>query len=128
MMGAVEFLEEHNRMCGALGDECTDKDGTLCPLLVAARKVGKGCYGYTKSHPAEAVEIVERWAKEHPRKTRQSEFLKMFPRAGLGDDGLIVFCPEDFDSKFECPLKAYNGEGNCCKQCRKKYWLEEVEE
>ena len=101
MMDAVEFLEKRNRMCGALGDECTDKDGTLCPLLVAARKAGKGCYGYTKSHPAEAVEIVERWAKEHPRKTRQSEFLKMFPRAGRGEDGLIVFCPEDFDSKFD---------------------------
>lgn len=126
-MDAVEFLEKRNRMCGALGDECTDKDGTLCPLLVAARKVGKGCYDYTKSHPAEAVEIVERWAKEHPRKTRQSELLKLFPRVEKAADGMVAFCPEDMDSKFVCPIK----NGGCrdqCIGCREKYWLEEVEE
>lgn len=126
MMDAVEFLEKHNRMCGALGDECTDKDGTLCPLLVAARKVGKGCYGYTKSHPAEAVEIVERWAKEHPRKTRQSEFLKLFPRTKKALDGILKFCPQEVDSSFACPLILRNG--TSCEHCREEYWLEELEE
>ena len=127
MMYAVEFLEKHNRMCGTLGDECTDKDGTLCPLLVAARKVGKGCYGYIKGHPAEAVEIVERWAKEHPRKTRQNELLKLFPRVEKAADGLVAFCPEDMDSKFVCPIKN-GGYRDQCIGCREKYWLEEVEE
>lgn len=127
MMDAVEFLEKRNRMCGALGDECTDKDGTLCPLLVAARKVGKGCYGYTKSHPAEAVEIVERWAKEHPRKTRQSEFLKMFPRANLTDGWGIDICPRNIDMELKCP---YSDDGMImyCADCQKKYWLAEVKE
>lgn len=128
MMGAVEFLEKRNRMCGALGDECTDKDGTLCPLLVAARKVGKGCYGYTKSHPAEAVEIVERWAKEHPRKTRQSELLKLFPRMSMTADGVVAFCPESMDSAFVCPIKERDRYDPECGECRKKYWLEEVGE
>lgn len=128
MMDAVEFLEKRNRMCGACGDECTDKDDTLCPLLVAARKVGKGCYGYTKSHPAEAVEIVERWAKEHPRKTRQSEFLKMFPRVDMTADGVIAFCPENMDSTFVCPIKERDHYDPECGDCRKKYWLEEVGE
>lgn len=50
----------------------------------------------------------------------QSEFLKMFPRANRGEDGLIVFCPKDFDSKIECGRDP-------CGECRKKYWLEEVE-
>lgn len=128
MMDAVEFLEKHNRMCGALGDECTDKDGTLCPLLVAARKVGKGCYGYTKSHPAEAVEIVERWAKEHPKKTRQSKFLKVFPRVSMTADGIIAFCPDSMDSEFECPRKTRDNIDPICGECRREYWLEEVEE
>ena len=128
MMDAVEFLEKRNRMCGALGDECTDKDDTLCPLLVAARKVGKGCYGYTKSHPAEAVEIVERWAKEHPKKTRQSKFLKVFPRVSMTADGIIAFCPDSMDSEFECPRKTRNNIDPICGECRREYWLEEVEE
>lgn len=128
MMDAVEFLEKHNRMCGALGDECTDKDGTLCPLLVAARKVGKGCYGYTKSHPAEAVEIVERWAKEHPKKTRQSKFLKVFPRVSMTADGIIAFCPDSMDSEFECPRKTRDNIDPICGECRREYWLEEVDD
>lgn len=128
MMDAVEFLEKRNRMCGALGDECTDKNGTLCPLLVAARKVGKGCYGYTKSHPAEAVEIVERWAKEHPKKTRQSKFLKVFPRVSMTADGIIAFCPDSMDSEFECPRKTRDNIDPICGECRREYWLEEVEE
>lgn len=128
MMDAVEFLEKHSRMCGALGDECTDKDGTLCPLLVAAREVGKGCYGYTKSHPAEAVEIVERWAKEHPRKTRQSELLKLFPRVDMTADDVIAFCPESMDSALACPIKERDHYDPECGECRKKYWLEEVED
>lgn len=128
MMDAVEFLEKRNRMCGALGDECTDKDDTLCPLLVAARKVGKGCYGYTKSHPAEAVEIVERWAKEHPKKTRQSKFLKVFPRVSMTADGIIAFCPDSMDSEFECPRKTRDNIDPICGECRREYWLAEVEE
>lgn len=128
MMDAVEFLEKRNRMCGALGDECTDKDGTLCPLLVAARKVGKGCYGYTKSHPAEAVAIVEQWAKEHPRKTRQNELLKLFPRVDMTADGVIAFCPENMASTFVCPIKERDCYDPECGDCRRKYWLEEVEE
>lgn len=128
MMDAVEFLEKRNRMCGALSDECTDKDGTLCPLLVAARKVGKGCYGYTKSHPAEAVEIVERWAKEHPKKTRQSQFLKVFPRVSMTADGIIAFCPDSMDSEFECPRKTRDNIDPICGECRREYWLEEVED
>ena len=127
-MDAVEFLEKHNRMCGALGDECTDKDGTLCPLLVAARKVGKGCYGYTKSHPAEAVEIVERWAKEHPKKTRQSKLLKVFPRVSMTADGIRAFCPDSMDSEFECPRKTRDNIDPICGECRREYWLEEVED
>ena len=128
MMDTVEFLEKRNRMCGTLGDECTDKDGTLCPLLVAARKVGKGCYDYTKSHPAEAVEIVERWAKEHPKKTRQSKFLKVFPRVSMTADGIIAFCPDSMDSEFECPRKTRDNIDPICGECRREYWLAEVEE
>lgn len=121
-MDAVEYLKERDRMCNSPALFCGS-----CRLRAEAARGHETCVKYIKEHPEEAVETVEQWAKEHPRKTRQSEFLKMFPRAGLGDDGLIVFCPEDFDSKFECSLKAY-GEKNCCERCRKKYWLEEVED
>ena len=121
MMDAVEFLVTRNRMCKSFNGCCNG-----CEVK---KRMGAGnvCFHYMAQHPQEVVEIVERWGKEHPLKTRQSEFLKMFPRAGRGEDGLIVFCPEDFDSKFECPLKKSSGH-DLCGECRKNYWLAEVDE
>lgn len=120
-MDAVEFFEEHDRMCNSFGGDCTG-----CEIYKVTMS-SLTCNAFIFTRPREMVAIVERWAKEHPRKTRQSEFLKMFPRAGRGEDGLIVFCPEDFNSKFECPLKRGGGHDQC-GDCRREYWLEEVEE
>lgn len=121
-MDAVKFIVTRDRMCRSFNGRCNE-----CEVK---KRMGAGdmCIYYMARHPQEVVEIVERWGKEHPRKTRQSEFLKMFPRTGLGDDGLVGFCPEDMDSEFACPRKNYDTEGNRCGLCRKKYWLEEVED
>lgn len=89
----------------------------------------ESCNDYIKRLPAEAVAIVERWAKEHPRKTRQSEFLKMFPRASMASNGTIDFCPNSFDEEFACPEKRKFDRSECeCPDCRREYWLKEVEE
>lgn len=130
MMDAVEFLKEKDRMCRAIcivggfvgrGDKCEIE-------RQRQRECGQTCNGYIVNHPEEAVEIVERWAKEHPRKTRQSEFLKMFPRVDMTADGVIAFCPENMDSTFVCPIKERDHYDPECGDCRKKYWLEEVED
>ena len=90
---------------------------------------GDVCIYYMAQHPQEVVEIVERWGKEHPRKTRQSEFLKMFPNAQIFEGVLKIEPCELIDSKLnseEC--HSYDEFGlSGCYECRKKYWLEEVE-
>lgn len=78
---------------------------------------------------AEAVvEQVEQWAKEHPTKTRQNEFLKQWPDAEIGDDGYLSVAPcqlyKDMEEKDE--------NGVCCKncgcaECRRDFWLKEIE-
>lgn len=71
------------------------------------------------------MEIVEKWAKEHPAKTRQSEFLKMFPDAPIyPDTGLVRVSPCQVDRALcgNCPT------GTNCIKCRKKFWLAEVED
>ena len=122
-MDAVEFLEEANRMHNFDNQDCAKCE-------INKRRGGNlSCVDWTLSHPAEAVEIVERWAKEHPRRTRQSEFLKMFPRASMANDGTIDFCPLSMDEEFACPEKGKIYQGECgCFDCRKKYWLEEVDD
>ena len=119
-MDAVEFLEEQYRMCEALNSHCEE-----CGLSYTNNKTDLVCADFIKRHPEEAVAIVEKWAKEHPRKTRQSEFLKMFPNALIFKEILTINpCVID-SSRFsieEC--HAYNAG---CFACRKKYWLEEVD-
>ena len=122
MMDAVEFIVTRDRMCKSFNGCCNG-----CEVK---KRMGAGnvCFHYIAQHPQEVVEIVERWGKEHPRKTRQSEFLKMFPRASMTADGIIAFCPDSMDSEFECPRKTRDNIDPICGECRRKYWLAEVEE
>lgn len=68
-------------------------------------------------------EIILKWCEEHPIKTRQSEFLKMFPNAKIDNCGIPIFCPRWVDKDFKC-----NRERLSCDACEKEYWLAEVEE
>lgn len=124
MMDAVEFLKEKSRMCNAFN--LCDGGGykEACKLY----KEGLTCADYTNDYPEKAVEIVERWAKEHPRKTRQSEFLKMHPDAHVFQGTLAINPCQIEVSRLnteECHTYADNEAG--CLACRDKYWNEEVE-
>lgn len=71
------------------------------------------------------VEAAAQWAAEHPIKTRQSEFLEILPNAPIHPDtGIVKISPCEVDAvlRGNCP-----GVG-CCPECRKKFWLAEVEE
>lgn len=78
----------------------------------------------TDSCASEIVAAVENWAKEHPAKTRQSEFLKMFPNAPFSHN-MIDICPSKVDVLQKCP-KVTPGTLNMCVFCKRKYWLTEV--
>ena len=114
-MDAVEFLKAFGRLCNNY--LCGDN----CPLIDSCDDESDD--GYVRK-----VQIVEKWAKEHPVKTRQSEFLKQWPDAEVGDDGYPSVAPcqlyKDIEEKDE--------NGICCKncgcdKCRRDFWLKEVE-
>lgn len=129
MMDAVEFLEEKDRMCNSFNNGCRIKDHPECVCEIRAKteKTREACAVYALKHPAEIVAIVERWAKEHPRKTRQSEFLKMFPNARIAPDGCIGggCCPSDLDTIYVCPMEKSPYRSGC-PECRRAYWRAEV--
>ena len=114
-MDAVEYVKQRERMCEHYV-HCGD-----CP-------VGdyQGCASLNEI--PKMVPIVEKWAKDHPVKTRQSEFLKQWPDAEIGDDGYPSVAPcqlyKDMEEKDE--------NGVCCKNCgcgicRRDFWLKEIE-
>lgn len=117
-MDAVEFLKERTRMCNFYMSRCMNCPGNkvaYCATLCAKA--------------IDLVPIVEQWSKEHPIKTRQSEFLKMWPDAEIGGDGLpnVAPCqlclglihsefPEDCESR------------GLCVECRRDFWLAEIKD
>ena len=114
-MDAVEYVKQRERMCDYYVN-CGD-----CPAGNYER-----CASLNEI--PNLVPIVEQWAKSHPIKTRQSEFLKMWPDADIGDDGFPSVAPcqlyKDMEEKDE--------NGVCCKncgcaECRRDFWLKEIE-
>ena len=65
-MEAVEFIRQKDRMCDYYsGRTCTHDDfGETCPAMSIDCEI-------TTDEPGRLVAIVEKWAKEHPEKTKQ---------------------------------------------------------
>lgn len=126
-MDAVEYLKDRTRMTKAgKHNPCHDACGISCnecPLYEGNSGLEVDCQNLESFYPEKAVEIVEKWSAEHPKKTRQSEFLKMFPNAALDDNGIIEISPCYMNVGF----KPEKGCAIPCSGCRKEYWNEEVE-
>ena len=106
-MDAVECMKAVTRML---------KSGTIdCAIqkYISAQK---------KNDYEGMVEAAEQWAAEHPVKTRQSEFLKLFPNAQT-DSGCLNACPMDVfgNTGIDCNKRT-------CFECKKAFWLAEVED
>ena len=114
-MDAVDYLKTLNRMCHC---ECLKCE------FGKARSGFETCPVWQRTHPKEAVEIAEKWAKEHPAKTRQSEFLKHYPGARISIHGCLNTCPMDVFSDAE--INCINAQP--CFECKKAFWLAEVED
>lgn len=117
-MDAVEFLKTLCRMCNCKCYNCEFKK----------RLSGfETCTVWRKTHPEEAVAIVEQWAKEHPVKTLQSVFLKMLPNVPLNDNGQPAFCPRLLDTEYH-PVGSCCLDVDICQRCMDNFWGQEVEE
>lgn len=123
-MKAVEFVKVIGRLCKA------QEDCRYCPLQGTACDASSNTIMECDDLESvqKTVKICEQWAKDHPVKTRQSEFLKMFPNAKFPnaktDGGVIIFCPRGFLPKGEA--EAYCEKHDECIECCKDYWLTEV--
>lgn len=115
-MDAVEYIKALHRLCK------TYINCNGCPLRNNGTCIAGLCDEDGLCDGAEkAVPIVEQWAKDHPVKTRQSEFLKMFPNAAIyEDDGILCIKPCIIDESIKCT------NGKNCDDCRREYWLAEV--
>lgn len=83
-MDAVEYLKARERM----------NKGGFVPITT----------DFEKNDAERAVEIVEKWSKEHPRKTILQDFLEKYPKAPMDEKGF----PKDV-----CPFALGYEEDDC---------------
>ena len=112
-MDAVNFLREYNRMCQAFN--CKN-----CPVSDMGSDA-EFCDVIAKNNPEEFVMRVEKWSSENRVRTRQTEFLKLFPNVKIRK-GIIDICPDVVDKKHHCDNRMN------CDDCAKNFWDAEVEE
>ena len=120
-MDAVEFFKTVNRLCK--NQRCC----TECPI----HKNGMGCMVNADDDSVKSIEEtvskVEQWAKEHPIKTRQSEFLKLFPNADIQRIYTLFPCVMDQTIRpTRCVKYESFSSPKKCVECRNDYWTDEV--
>ena len=116
-MDAVEYVKQRKRMC----DYYNHNNCSECPAF-SCEECG-GLNGISTMVP-----IVEKWAKEHPVKTRQSEFLKQWPDAEISDDGLLAVAPCQLNVELlQCESQDDCEDRGVCDKCRRDFWLKEIE-
>ena len=107
-MDAVRYLKERMRMCHSFGN--TSCGG--CPIY--AERGILTCAHFRNIFPRQIVEIVEKWAKEHPRETRKDDFFEKFPYAKKLSDGTPEVCAAKVGYLRECP---HPNVEDYCKEC-----------
>lgn len=129
-MDAIEYFKIKNRLtktndCGDCTTSCEH-----CPLDLLNNGHDLSCVSFERKYPEEAIKLMEDWEKKHPVKTRQDNFLKLFPDAECSfyynvasktSIAYVNICPKLLDSNFTC-----HNSIDSCKWCKKEFWLEEV--
>ena len=120
-MDAVEFVKERNRMCSTyMPKRCEG-----CPADNYGKE-GRSCIMIDEIDAERLVSIVEEWSIAHPRRTRQSVFLKQYPNARIDSQNIPYICPADAYGDTVCPRNKKDG-NVICYDCRREFWSKEVE-
>lgn len=110
-MDAITFIKECNRMC---------KENESCFKCELCNRCFLIDANLTNITAEETLAIVEKWSKEHPRKTFLSDLLEKYPSINLKlGSGVPDFCPKilGYKQKLECGSIS-------CKEC----WNQNLEE
>lgn len=114
-MDAIKFINEQKRMCASY-TRCQD-----CPLFKENALCSEIPSHYPDEFAAEITKAVEDWSAAHPANTRAELFKKSYPHSPTDDYGALFICPLNVGETITCTAEV------SCPDCRKKYWLKEVQ-
>lgn len=142
--GDTDLLDKRINLCRSLSEEAFGFDGywlsfeefigALCetnPLMDCCTDE-KLCEIFEFiGYGVEEMGGDQKTAVSRPAKTRQSEFLKIYPNAEInGFTGAIAILPCEMDRSLDLDgkrCKKYADSTSECDECAKDYWEEEVE-
>ena len=108
--------------------DCNKRDGCVadtankerCPMFgVCDDALTRICAEYAET----AIEIVQKWNDEHPKKTYAQDFFEKFPKAQSGSDGSPFVCRKTIYGRARPEFEDCGYTGSC-KEC----WNEPMEE
>lgn len=111
-MTALEFLKCKDRICRTYA--CN-----VCPIWRSRPDQSEGCGIFLRKYPEKAISIVEKWSKEHPRKTILQDFLEKYPKAELRYNKFPEICPYSL---------GYAKNSQCVLDMEEQFCSEECEE
>lgn len=120
----INFLHELKRLCGSR-DECVANAANKedCPMFGVCKLM------HSKIRDKDiktAIETVQKWSDEQPKKTYAQDFFEKFPKARRNSDGTPFVCRERIYGG-ECPVVECDECWN--KECwNKECWNEPMEE
>lgn len=110
----INFSHEFKRLCGSRTACDADANSKKqCPLFAFCRRT---LVTQSAEEIIKAVENLQKWSDEHPKKTYVQDFFEKFPKAQSKSDG----------TPFVCRQTIYGGKcpGTECDEC----WNEPMEE
>lgn len=101
----AKFLKDYRRMCNSI--DCD----AHCDILSVMHEMSdiKDCSVFILKYPEKAVELIEKWSKEHPERTYLTDFLEKYPNARMRENGYPIICPISLGYTKKCPHN--------CKDC-----------
>lgn len=97
----TKIMKIRKRMCNSF-ERCED-----CPLYENPKQTN--CYDFMIDGADEAEQLFLKWDKEHPAKTRLTDFLEKYPNAKIANGYPFVCCrqlgygkDEDCDENKNC--------------------------
>lgn len=122
-MDAAKFLEEAGRMCKSF------KYCVSCPLRIEVDDIStidcllEAVHLTDEKRVRDCVKIVEEWIEKNPKKTRLSEFKKLFPNNTIEYENYPALCVKRFDNSRMCEGYVETS----CAECKRIFWDEEIE-
>ena len=97
-MDAIEYLKEKKRATKDCNVDCDS-----CILGMYDNTLER-CFCVEDMDIEEAVERIEKWSEENPKKTMLQYFIEQHPNAPLDEDGTPECCPFHlgYTNELEC--------------------------